>query len=138
MDPRRPHRPFIPAPAAFEQLRAPVAEPLRAHGLDWEPIPCGGTDPLHQKREQWTDGANAFALAPGVITTYDRNIRTIEELSSRGFRIVKAEELIDEQSDVDVDLDRNERVCILLSSHELSRARGGPHCLTQPLFREEL
>ena len=119
------------------QSRTDLFATLRTHGLDWEPISCGGSDRLHQQREQWTDGANAFALAPGVITTYDRNIRTVEELSKRGFRIVKAEELIDPEVSEAVDLERGERVCIVLSSNELSRARGGPHCLTQPLLRDD-
>ena len=34
-----------------------------------------------ERREQWTDGANAFALAPGQILLYDRNVKTAEELS---------------------------------------------------------
>jgi len=36
----------------------------------------------------------------------------------------------------EVDLDAHDRVCIAFSSHELSRARGGPHCLTHPLRRD--
>jgi arginine deiminase len=36
----------------------------------------------------------------------------------------------------EVDLDSSERVCIAFASHELSRARGGPHCLTHPLERD--
>ena len=40
----------------------------------------GGDDPLHQEREQWTDGANAFALAPGRIMLYARNRRTVAAL----------------------------------------------------------
>ena len=38
---------------------------LKKRGLDLEPIPCGGSDPIDEQREQWTDGANAFAVAPG-------------------------------------------------------------------------
>jgi arginine deiminase len=38
----------------------------------------------------------------------------------------------------EVDLARDERVCLMLSSHEISRARGGPHCLTHPLVRDDL
>lgn len=112
----------------------PLLETLRGHGLDYEPIPCGGDDPVAQQREQWTDGANAFALAPGVVTLYDRNMATAEELDRRGFRIVVAEDLLLGRDEVR--LDDGTRVCILISSHELSRARGGPHCLTHPLLRE--
>jgi arginine deiminase len=46
---------------------------LKAQKLDLKPIRCGGQDPIAERREQWTDGANAFALAPGVVLIYDRN-----------------------------------------------------------------
>src|SRR5205823_2969402 len=39
---------------------------LRRRGFELEPIYCGGKRAVDQQREQWTDGANAFALAPGV------------------------------------------------------------------------
>jgi arginine deiminase len=107
---------------------------LRTRGIDLEPIPCGGEDPVTQQREQWTDGANALALAPGVITLYDRNVGTAEELARCGFRVVEAEALLLGRDEVDLDEDR--RVCILVPSHEISRARGGPHCLTHPLVRD--
>jgi len=107
---------------------------LGAHGVDLEPIPAGGDDPVDQQREQWTDGANAFAVAPGVIFLYRRNVRTAEELDRRGFRIVNAEDILLAREEVD--LDDGSRTCILVPSHELSRARGGPHCLTHPLVRD--
>ena len=113
-----------------------LLECLAARGLELEPIPCGGDDSVAQQREQWTDGANALALAPGVITLYDRNIATAEELDGRGFRILEAEDLLLGREELD--LDECGRTCVLISSHEMSRARGGPHCLTHPLLREEL
>lgn len=109
---------------------------LRSRGIDLEPIPCGGSDPILQQREQWTDGANALALAPGVALLYDRNVGTAEELDRRGFRIVESEALL--MGRVAIDLGRDARVCIVLASHEMSRARGGPHCLAHPLVREEI
>lgn len=107
---------------------------MARRGVSLTPVPCGGDDPLAQQREQWTDGANALALAPGVITLYDRNVGTMESLARHGFRLVEAEDLLLGREELDLD-DRPGRVCIVLSSHELSRARGGPHCLTHPLVR---
>ena len=107
---------------------------LRSRGIDLEPIPCGGEDPVTQQREQWTDGANALALAPGIITLYDRNVGTADELARCGFRVVEAGALLLGRDEID--LDEDGRVCILVPSHEISRARGGPHCLTHPLFRD--
>src|SRR5687768_3374961 len=49
---------------------------LKKKGFDLEPIYCGGKHSVDQQREQWTDGANAFALAPGIILGYERNVRS--------------------------------------------------------------
>ncbi|HEX5043434.1 MAG TPA: arginine deiminase family protein [Candidatus Polarisedimenticolaceae bacterium] len=111
-----------------------LLETLARHGLDLELVPCGGADPVAQQREQWTDGANALAVAPGVILLYDRNVATAEELARQGFRIVPADDLLLGRAEVDPEA--GHRVCILLASHEISRARGGPHCLTHPLLRD--
>lgn len=108
---------------------------LKPRGLDFEPIPCGGDDPLTQQREQWTDGANAFAVAPGTIFLYRRNSATADALAARGFNVVQAEDILLGREEIDLESD--ERTCILLSSHEISRARGGPHCLTHPLVRDD-
>jgi len=114
--------------------RGALLPALAARGVDFEPIACGGASPLAQQREQWTDGANTLALAPGVITLYDRNVATAEELSRHGFRIVNAKDVLLGRQEVS--LDEPERVCLLLESHEISRARGGPHCLSHPLVRD--
>jgi arginine deiminase len=107
---------------------------LAGLGCDLEPIACGGSDPVAQQREQWTDGANAMALAPGVITVYDRNLATADELARHGFDIVTADDVIGGKTPVALDDDK--RVAIQMPSNELSRARGGPHCLLHPLVRD--
>lgn len=109
---------------------------LKKRGLDYRPIACGGKDPLTQQREQWTDGANVFAVAPGKILLYDRNLETANELDRAGYRVMHAKDYLHGAETLDTSND--EKFCILLPSHELSRARGGPHCLTHPLVRDDL
>jgi len=109
---------------------------LRKRGVDLEPIPCGGADPIDEQREQWTDGANAFAVAPGIIVCYDRNERTAEELARHGYEIVKDEDLLLGRREADPKGGR--KYAIQLATTELARARGGPRCMTMPLVRERL
>jgi arginine deiminase len=105
---------------------------LQGEGIDLEPIRCGGGNPIQQQREQWTDGANAFALAPGVVLAYSRNPATVEELAAAGYRILTAGELLQDPA---MELLDGGKYAILLDSAELSRARGGPRCMTMPLSR---
>ncbi len=109
---------------------------LAPRGIRYEAIACGGDDPIQQHREQWTDGANTLALAPGVITLYDRNVATAAALDRRGFAVVEAEDVLLGRAEVELEAGRP--TCLLLASHEISRARGGPHCLSHPLFRDRL
>ncbi len=107
---------------------------LKSQKLDLKPILCGGSDPIAQRREQWTDGANAFALAPGVILTYDRNEKTAEELAKAGYAVVdEADLLLGRET---LELKKPRRYVVRLAAHELSRARGGPRCMAMPLVRE--
>lgn len=107
---------------------------LADEGIPLRPILCGGDNRLHQEREQWTDGANAFCLAPGVILGYSRNLHTAAELSKAGYNIVTAEEVIER----DIDLLDGKRYMVLIRGNELSRARGGARCMTFPLRRDPL
>jgi arginine deiminase len=109
-----------------------LLQALRAEGIDLKPIRCGGADPILQQREQWTDGANAFAMAPGVVLLYSRNLATTEELAGAGYRVTRAQDLIQDPA---MDLLDGRKHAILLDSAELSRARGGPRCMTMPLSR---
>ncbi|WP_416349037.1 arginine deiminase [Listeria seeligeri] len=89
-----------------------MAEVFEVPEVDF--IPCGGEDVIVSAREQWNDGANTLAIAPGEVITYDRNQVSNELLRSAG---IKVHEVI---------------------SSELSRGRGGPRCMSMPLVRENL
>ena len=111
----------------------PLLDTLAELGLELEVVPCGGDDDLiHQEREQWTDGANAFAIAPGVILLYRRNRRSAAALAARGWRVLTERRALAE----DEQLIGAGRTVITFAGHELSRARGGPRCMTMPLERE--
>lgn len=109
---------------------------LRKHDIDVEPIHCGGRKAIDQQREQWTDGANAFALAPGIVLLYERNVRTAEELAKHGYNIVYEDDLLLGRSELETWT--HKKYAIQLQGHELSRARGGPRCMTMPLEREDV
>ncbi len=77
-------------------------------------IRCGGADPIAASREQWNDGSNTLAVSPGRIFVYQRNAVTNEILYHEGFELLE------------------------VPSAELSRGRGGPHCMSMPFIRDEL
>lgn len=79
-----------------------------------ELIRCGGGDSIVAAREQWNDGSNTLAIAPGKVITYERNYITNDILSKRGITV------------------------ITMPSAELSRGRGGPRCMSMPLNRDNL
>jgi arginine deiminase len=110
---------------------------LKTLKLDLKPVRCGGEDPIAERREQWTDGANAFALAPGVILIYDRNEATAAELGRAGYTVVDEADLLLGKEELEL-WKPNKKYVILLAAHELSRARGGPRCMTMPLVREDV
>lgn len=104
-------------------------------GINLKPIYCGGKENLiDQQREQWTQGSNSVCIAPGIVLTYSRNIKTIDELAKAGYMCVSAEEVIRPHFKADL----NRKTVILLRGEELCRARGGPRCLTHPLVRDKV
>jgi arginine deiminase len=116
-------------------LRSSLLKVLADLGAELDVVPCGGADEaIYQQREQWTDGANAFAIAPGLILLYRRNHKTLEALAARGWRVLPEDEAAAGQHDL---LGGGPAV-ISLQSNELSRARGGPRCMTMPLERDPL
>ncbi len=89
-------------------------------------------------REQWTDSCNLLALKEGVVLGYDRNDKTIEAFRENGFDVIHAHELIQKLEKGETSADELENTLILMPSAELSRARGGFHCMSMPLLRDEL
>ncbi|MCK5388457.1 MAG: arginine deiminase [Candidatus Izimaplasma sp.] len=77
-------------------------------------INCGGSDKITSGREQWNDGANTLAIAPGTVIVYSRNHVTNRILREQGVKVLE------------------------IPSSELSRGRGGPRCMSMPLEREKI
>ena len=87
----------------------------KAMGLDAvKLIRCGGNDAIAAAREQWNDGSNTLAVSPGRIFVYRRNALTNDILYKAGYELLE------------------------IPSAELSRGRGGPHCMSMPFVRDEL
>lgn len=79
-----------------------------------ELIRCGGTSKIDAQREQWNDGSNTLAIAPGEVVVYERNRVTNRLLREAGVKLHE------------------------IPASELSRGRGGPRCMSMPLWREPL
>lgn len=111
-------------------------------------IYCGDLEYPSGLREQWTDACNLLAIKEGVVLGYDRNRETSNIFRKKGFEVIRATRLLKklkqifkENADMDLTEELNKIVSkdtlILLPSTELSRARGGSHCMSMPLLRDE-
>lgn len=99
-------------------------------------ILSGNGESPYQEREQWTDGCNLVALKPGVAITYDRNPHTEEAFREHGYNVIHARQLLKDFKSGKLKPEEIENTIITLPSNELSRARGGSHCMTCPIERE--
>jgi arginine deiminase len=108
---------------------------LKELGLDMKPIACGGTkDIWMQEREQWHSGANFFAIAPGKVMGYERNVHTMEEMSNNGYDILRAVDVLSG----DVNLDDHKKFVVTIEGSELSRGGGGARCMSMPVRRKDV
>lgn len=89
-------------------------------------------------REQWTDSCNLLALKEGVVMGYDRNDKTIEAFKYAGFKVIRAQDLVAKLESGEMKVEEIKDTFISMPSAELSRARGGFHCMSMPLLREDI
>jgi len=89
-------------------------------------------------REQWTDSCNLLALKEGVVLGYDRNDKTVEAFKKQGFDVIKVKDLLNKFENDELDPQKMKDTLILMPSSELSRARGGFHCMSMPLLRDRV
>jgi arginine deiminase len=101
-------------------------------------ILSGDGESPYQEREQWTDGCNLVTLKPGVALTYDRNPKTELAFKDYGYNIMPARKFLEDVKLGKIQTDTLENTIITLPSNELSRARGGSHCMTCPIEREDV
>jgi arginine deiminase len=85
-----------------------------AMGLDKLRVIATGLDPVTAEREQWDDGNNTLALAPGVVVAYERNAETNARLEGSGIEVLR------------------------VPASELGTGRGGPRCMSCPIARDLL
>ena len=109
-------------------------ESLRNDGMNLTCIPCGGSDPVDQQREQWFSAANLLALAPGKVVIFRSSEQTLAALSEHGYQIVDITDI--QTGAVNLDLDSPGKWALKIKGSELSRGHGGPHSLVLPLVRD--
>src|SRR5690606_34698961 len=99
-------------------------------------IMSGNNELPYDAREQWTDSCSVLAIQEGVALGYDRNDKTTEAFRAIGFDVVHVADLLADLESGKVEADKLTDTLILMPSAELSRARGGFHCMSMPLLRD--
>jgi arginine deiminase len=79
-----------------------------------------------------------LALKDGVVVGYDRNQKTAEAFRQAGFDVVDVASILDRFERGESSPETIENTLIMLPSAELSRARGGSHCMSLPLLRDDV
>ena len=92
----------------------------------------------YDAREQWTDSCNLLAVKEGVVLGYDRNDKTVTAFKQEGFDVISVAELLIKFENNEIDPQEMKDTLILMPSSELSRARGGFHCMSMPLLRDRI
>ena len=110
-----------------------LVKALKELGMDLKPSFCGGEkDTVTQEREQWHSGANFFALGPGKIIGYNRNVHTLENLQRSGYEIIGSKDVLNGK----VELSTIKKYVLTIDGAELSRGGGGVRCMTMPYKRK--
>lgn len=89
-----------------------VIAAAEAMGIERLRVIDTGLDPVTAEREQWDDGNNTLALAPGVVVAYERNTETNARLTDAGIEVLP------------------------IAAGELGTGRGGPRCMSCPAARD--
>jgi len=79
-----------------------------------------------------------LALKEGVVVGYDRNPKTLAAFEKAGFKVISSQNFIDQWVKGKINTDEITDTFITIPSSELSRARGGSHCMSMPLNRAEV
>lgn len=103
-----------PAGISIAEEASFVDAAAAAMGIDRLRVIDTGLDPVTAEREQWDDGNNTLALAPGVVVAYERNAETNARLSEAGIEVLP------------------------IAAAELGTGRGGPRCMSCPVARDAL